>query len=186
VDLPVPLLSIAGLNDYERPLPGSGTGSGTNGSFMGKDFRAAYVPGATALTGAGQTIAIVSFESDYHTNDITAYETAAGLPNVLLHKVQLSGYDGSTQYDNLEISLDIEMAMSMAPGVNSLIVYEGTLDKPEDMFNRIATDNSARQVTSSWFSYGNALLDPIFQQFAAQGQTFFVTIQVRIHPFAPA
>ena len=173
VDLPVPLLHIGGLNDYTRPLPGSGTGSGTNGSFMGKDFRAAYVPGATGLTGTGQTIAIVSFESDYHTNDITAYETAAGLSNVLLYKVQLSGYNGSTQYDNLEISLDIEMAISMAPGVNSLTVYEGTFDKPEDMFNRIATDNSARQIASSWFSYGNAFLDQIFQQFAAQGQTFF-------------
>ena len=35
---------------------------------MGNDFRAAYVPGVT-LTGAGQTVGLLQFESGFYQND---------------------------------------------------------------------------------------------------------------------
>src|SRR5207245_4752933 len=71
VDLAIPLMGISGLNNYWLPRPrvrvkpwGSGSsgpltqpkpnsGSGPSGTYMGIDFRAAYVPGSS-LTGSGQ------------------------------------------------------------------------------------------------------------------------------------
>ena len=44
--------------------------------------------------------------------------TTAGLPNVPLQVVLLGGYDGVpvSFLGNVEVSLDIELAMAMAPG----------------------------------------------------------------------
>src|SRR2546430_12279093 len=40
-----------------------------NGTYLGNDFRAAYVPGVT-LTGAGQSVGLVEFDG-FYTSDIT-------------------------------------------------------------------------------------------------------------------
>ena len=65
------------------------------------------------------------------------------------------------------------MTISMAPGLARVIIYEGST--PNAVLNRMATDNQARQLSSSW-TFG-FLADPsreqIFQEFAAQGQSFF-------------
>ena len=83
----------------------------------------------------------------------------------------LDGYDGGPGYGNDEVSLDIEMAISMAPGLASVIVYEG--DVTDDILNRMATDALANQLSASWTYPIDAVTDQIFQQFAAQGQSFF-------------
>jgi hypothetical protein len=179
VDLPVPLLHICGLDDFTRPvrLSYTPTGSGVSNSFIGYDFRAAYVPNAAALTGVGETVAILEIQCDYYQNDITAYETTAGLPNATVYRVQPDGYTGSQNNmgggANVEASMDVEMAISMAPS-SSVAVYEGW--GPLAVVNRIATDNIARQISSSWSGFPGigqgASFDQAFQQFAAQGQSF--------------
>src|SRR5207249_5115643 len=118
------------------------------GGFLGKDFRAAYVPGV-ALTGAGQSIALFEFDA-YYASDITDYESLTGLPNVPLQNVLLNGFDGIATIGsaNGEVALDIEMAISMAPGLSRVIVYEGYVES--DILNRIATDNTAKQISCSW------------------------------------
>ena len=68
--------------------------------------------------------------------------------------------------------LDIMMASYMAPGLSKVFVYEGYY--PNDVLNRMATDNLARQLSSSWgFSPINATTEQIFLQYIAQGQSFF-------------
>ncbi|SPE52590.1 putative Sedolisin [Verrucomicrobia bacterium] len=185
--LGVPLLAIGGLDNLALPHPmnlrrssmqrpegtAPPTGSGPRGAFLGNDFRAAYVPGVS-LTGAGQTVGLLEFDG-YYANDIRTYRTLAGLPNVPLSNVLLDGFDGSPSGANSEVALDIEMAISMAPGLSGVIVYEaGPNGLAEDMLNRMATDNLAKQLSSSW---GWRPYDPnseqIFQEFAAQGQSFF-------------
>ena len=65
LDLAVPILGISGLDNYSLPRPryvvkplvqgqaiAPNAGSGPSGTYMGKDFRAAYVPDTT-LTGIG-------------------------------------------------------------------------------------------------------------------------------------
>jgi hypothetical protein len=184
LDLAAPVLHISGLDTYLLPHPMSlrktplagppgavpATGSGPSGTYMGNDFRAAYVPGL-ALTGAGQTVGLLEFDSGYYQSDITSYENLAGLPNVPVKAVLLDGYDGGPGGGNDEVSLDIEMAISMAPGLSSVIVYEGGVT--DDILNRMATDNLAKQLSASWTYPIDAVSDQIFLQFAAQGQSFF-------------
>jgi uncharacterized repeat protein (TIGR01451 family) len=183
IDLSLPVLHISGLDNYvlphsnRKPLPlgpvqtnGPALGSGPFSTYIGYDFRAAYVPGVT-LTGTGQSIGLFELDSGFYQIDITAYESLAGLPNVPVTTVLLDNYNGGPGIANDEVSLDIEMAISMAPGLDEVIVYEG--DLPDDVLNRMATDDLANQLSASW-TYGiDASTDPIFQQMAAQGQSFF-------------
>lgn len=191
VDLAVPILHISGLNNYILPRPGgrpdegqpsggvnSGSGSGPNGEFEGNDFRAAYVPG-TSLTGTGQSIGLLELDG-YYTNDILAYEALDNLPNVTITNVLVDGVAGTPDGDSQnvgEVSLDIEVAIAMAPGVSSLIVYEGPNTccyRWLDILKRMQEDNLARQLSSSWiFDFDDPNADTIYQEFAMQGQSFF-------------
>src|ERR1019366_1509358 len=150
-------------------------GAGVNGSYMGGDFRAAYVPGV-ALNGAGQAVGLVEFDG-FYANDITAYESQAGLPAIPVQTVYLDGYSGApTISGNPEVSLDIEMVISMAPGMSEVISYEaGPSGIPNDVLNRMTTDNQAKQLACSWTWGGgpSATTDQIFQEMALQGQSFF-------------
>jgi len=98
------ILGISGLSDYAKPQPRlqispisqqqaqPNSGSGPSGTYMGNDFRAAYVPGAS-LTGTGQIVGLLQFDG-YSASDITAYEAQNGLPNVPLMNVLLDGVTG--------------------------------------------------------------------------------------------
>jgi len=190
VDLTVPLLHISGLDNFIRPHPGghpgktrvlagakSGTGSGPGGSYMGQDFPKAYVSG-TSLSGSGQSVGL--FELDgYYTNDILSYEESAGLPDVTITNVLVDGATGTpdTVSDNVgEVSLDIEMVIAMAPGISRLIVYEapnGGLTWYDEL-KRMQEDDSAKQLSCSWFFlWDDPSADLIYQEMAMQGQSFF-------------
>jgi len=176
----VPVLHVSGLDNYSLPRPllhrmtatnaVPGGGSSPGGGYMGNDFRNAYVAG-TSLTGAGQMVGLLQFDSGFFQSDITAYETQAGLPNVPVQAVLLDGYGGGPGFANDEVSLDIEMVISMAPGVSRILVFEGSIT--DDILNAMAANSQIKQLSASW-SYG---IDPtseqIFKQFAAQGQSFF-------------
>jgi hypothetical protein len=184
LNLATPVLHISGLDNYLLPHPmnlrmepakGStgavpALGSGAGGTYQGNDFRAAYVPGV-ALTGSGQSVGLLEFDSGFFQSDINAYEAQASLPNVPVKTVLLDGYNGGAGDGNDEVSLDIEMAISMAPGLSSVIVYEGSYT--DDILNRMATDDLANQLGASWTYPIDAESDQIFQQLAAQGQSFF-------------
>jgi uncharacterized repeat protein (TIGR01451 family) len=196
VDTPVPVLHISGLDNYTRPHPRMHkvavdhmknaiprSGSGPDGSYTGKDFRAAYAPRVT-LNGSGQTLGL--FELDgYYASDIAAYESTNGLPSVTLEKVLLDGFDGtpSTGPDsgNSEVALDIEMAISMAPGLSKVIVYEagGAGGNPDDVLSEMANPTQGEglpnQLSCSWAWGGgpDTTADQFFQQMVAQGQSFF-------------
>ena len=186
LDLNLPVLHVSGLDNYTVPRPmnlkrkplgagGGGTpalGSGPGGTYMGNDFRAAYVPGSR-LRGTGQSVGLLQFDG-YSPSDIAQYESLAGLPSVPLINVYLDGFNGAPGFNNGEVCLDIEMCASMAPRLSSIIVYEaGPFGFANDILNRMATDNLARQLSASWSYSIDAITDQIFQQFAAQGQSFF-------------
>ena len=181
----VPVLDVTGLDNSVLPHPmnlrkrpagehviSNTTGSGPGGDFMGKDFRAAYAPGVT-LTGVGQVVGLFQF-GPYFANDIPVYQQYAGLPtNIVVTNILLDGFTGipAAGADDGEQALDIEMAMSMAPGA-TIAVYEG--NSAYDILNRMATDNWAKQIGCSWgFLPAPSGMDNIFLEFAAQGQTLF-------------
>lgn len=183
IEADVPILHVSGLENFNRPRPlyvvanaqtgvtADQEGSGPGGLYTGKDFRAAYVPGVTN-TGTGQYIAIVDVGGPYYTNDIYMYETNAGLStstpitNILLDGS--TGIPSGTSADDGEEVLDIDMAMSMAPGA-TILNYEGGAD---DVFNQIAVDDKAKQMTLSYGFGLDANNYQSFQEFAAQGQSF--------------
>jgi len=191
LDLTVPVLNISGLDNYALPQPRlqatplnlaqksalPNAGSGPSGNYMGADFRTAYVPDTT-LTGSGQAVGLLQFDG-YTASDITYYESQAGLPNVPLQNVLIDGASGAPSGGGgeVEVSLDIEMAISMAPGLSKVIVYMAPNPSPwVDILNRMATDNLAKQLSCSWYQpngAANPTADQIFQQMAAQGQSFF-------------
>ena len=199
LDLRVPLLMVSGLDNFGTPRPASRAsyslrknpplasaaqpsvaGSGPRGYLIGRDFRAAYALGVT-LDGSGQAVGLLQFDG-YYSGDILMYQTLAGLPNVTVTNVLVGDFTGEPGRDNIEVALDIEMAMAMAPGLAKVIVYEADPSNgPLEILNRMATDTNslgqpaARQLSSSWSwpGYPTAGQDQVFKQFAAQGQSFF-------------
>jgi hypothetical protein len=190
VEADVPVLDVMGLDDYILPHPldlqrrkgdgpdGRGVtnyaekGSGPNGTYIGNDFRAAYVPGVTN-TGTGEYIGLVEF-GPYWTNDIYVYETNAGLStNIAVSNIFLDGVTEppASGTDAGEQAIDIEMSISMAPGA-TVLYYGGEV--VDDIYSRIASDNLAKQISCS-FSFGiDATTEELYQEFVAQGQNFFV------------
>ena len=135
VDCAVPILNISGLDNYalphpnlpvgppaRRPKPPPTLAAGQRALLPGSrpigayDFRTAYVPG-TALTGAGQSVGLLQFDG-FYASDITTYDSQAGLPNVPLTVVPVDGGISTPGSGMVEVSLDIEMAISMAPGLS--------------------------------------------------------------------
>jgi hypothetical protein len=187
VDARLPIADISGLDNYSLPRPllkikqtaansvPNATGSGPSGTYLGNDFRAAYLPGVT-ITGVGQMVSLVQFDG-FYASDIVAYASKAGLPTVPVQTVLLDGYGGTpTSNGNIEVSLDIEMAMSMAPGLSKIMVFEaGPSGIVNDVLNAMAASNQVKQLSCSWGWSGgpSTTTDSIFKQMAAQGQSFF-------------
>ena len=189
LDLSIPVAHIAGLNDFSIPRPKlkkapveaaivSHAGSGPGGAYLGGDMRAAYY-GGTALTGTGQSVGLCEFDG-YNMSDVTA--TFDGVANsVAIVNVLIDGASAGSDGDDGEQVLDIVQAAAMAPGMSQVRVYiaPGTTSigvGDKDMFNRMATDNNAKQLSCSWGWNPDDTTadDPIFQEFAAQGQNMFV------------
>lgn len=182
IDAGVTVLDISGLDNFtiprpmdlqSRPLASATpltTGSGPSGLFTGNDFRAAYAPGV-ALNGAGQAVGLFELDGFYGA-DVAANFQQAGIAPVPVQTVLLDGFNGQPGSGNVEVTLDIMMAAYMAPGASKIIVYEG--ENPDDVLNRMATDNLAHQLSSSWgWGPTDALTEQIFKQMIAQGQSLF-------------
>ena len=191
VDAALPVVDVQGISDFPKPhprfvakdttapaQPKNGTSPDGSGDLFGNDFRNAYAPGVT-LTGAGQSVCL--FEADGFTNtDITAYANAAGngRNNIVIQTVLVDSYRGKSGSGNLEVCLDIEMAMSMAPGLTKIIVVEGNPRNyiPNDILNSMLSfSGTAKNLSSSWGWSGgpSTTTDNIFTNMAAVGQTYF-------------
>jgi subtilase family serine protease len=145
VGLSVPLLQITGLSNYVLPHPMlrrgkpasfTGSGSGPSGEYLPSDLRAAYY-GNGPLTGAGQTIGILSFDG-YLASDVQLYYSKTGMSSkVPIKNVLVGGFNGActspgstttSTCDDGEQVLDIVNAIGMAPGIKQILFYEGAHD----------------------------------------------------------
>ncbi len=222
LDLKTPVLAISGLDSYVTPRPrmhvsgtlsrpsvrplggggGGGGGGGYTGPFEGSDFRNAYAAGVPQ-DGTGQSIGLFELFA-FSAQDILDYEDAAGIfPYVNVQPVLIDGATGDDSSVDwvsnpgyldyaFEVTGDIEVAIAMAPGLSSVLVYEGptpqdvpplgtnyiqgatTTAQINDVLNRMATDNLAKQLSCSYGFDINLSTVQIFQQYAAQGQSFFL------------
>jgi len=189
VDLPFSLWHISGLDNFSIPKPAgldkrtgsepaATTGSGPSASFLGSDMRAAYYS-STSLTGSGQSVGLFEFEGVDLADLNTYYANAHQTNNV---PITLTSTDGtstscvnSSGCDDTEQVLDMTQALGMAPGLAHLIVYVGSTDA--SILNAMATDSIlSAQIGCSWAwrPADPSTDDPYFQEFAVQGQNFFV------------
>jgi subtilase family serine protease len=190
-DLDAPLLHISGLDNFalphaknikpsekpsveESPASNKTTGSGPGGQFIGSDMRAAYYGGT--LKGAGQSVGLFEF-AGYEISDVNLFfKNVKQTLSVPIKGVSLNGASLNcppSSCDDSEQALDIEMAISMAPALKQVVVYVGNSDV--SIFNRMAADNTSKQLSCSWgWSDNESSLDPIFKEMATQGQTVFV------------
>jgi subtilase family serine protease len=156
-----------------------GTGPGL--ALAPNDILTAYNLKGVAANGSGQTLAL--FELDgYKPADVAGYESRFGLPAVPLQNVLVDGFPGSAGSGAIEVTLDIELQIALSPGASRIIVYEGPNSSTGvvDTYHRIANDNLAKQISTSWgLSEGQsspAIIsseNAAFQQMAAQGQTIY-------------
>jgi subtilase family serine protease len=185
LDLALPVLHIAGLDNYVLPFshlvrggaaagqPKS-TGSGPGGNFLGSDIRTAYY-GGSALAGSGQSLGLFEY-AGYNLADVKTYFSKIGQRNdVPIVGVSLNGatLNCTGKCDDAEQVLDMEESISMAPALRQLVVYVG--HNAVSIINQMASDNSSKQLSCSWgWAPDPVELDPIFEEMAAQGQSFLV------------
>jgi subtilase family serine protease len=187
-DVGIPLWHIAGLDNYSLPHPAlthrpanseiisnATTGSCPSQSFCGSDMRAAYYEGTT-LTGSGQSLGLLEFVGT-DLADLAAYYTNVG--QTLTVPITVLSTDGTStsceapDCDDTEQTLDMTQSAGMAPGLSSLVMYVGSTDPA--LLNAMATASPLNmQLSSSWIWSANpGVDDPYFQEFAAQGQSYF-------------
>jgi subtilase family serine protease len=122
-------------------------------------------------------------------NYVLSYSTGGNSYNVPINNVLLDGATGGPEEgDDSEQALDIAQAIGMAPGLSQVrvyiapedFVYAGSYVYPAAendtlILNTIATENICKQISISWNWTPEDITtnDGIFQQFAAQGQSFF-------------
>ncbi|MGB6248215.1 MAG: protease pro-enzyme activation domain-containing protein [Terriglobales bacterium] len=188
VDLPFQLWHVSGLDNYSIPraslvrrdakVKSNATiGSGPEESFLGSDMRAAYY-GGTALTGAGQSLGLLEYAGTDLADLDTYYKNVNQTEAV---PITLTSVDGtpvtclaSEGCDDTEQTIDMTQALGMAPGMASLVMYIGSTDSA--IFNAMATAKPLNaQLSCSWYwsPADPGTLNPIFEEFAAQGQNLF-------------
>jgi subtilase family serine protease len=184
LDLAVRVLHVSGLDNFtlpyaknilHSPSASQATGSGPGGQFVGSDMRAAYY-GSGPLTGTGQSVGLFEY-AGYEVSDVQRYfQNLNQSLNVPIVGESLNGVPLScppSRCDDSEQVIDIEMAISMAPGLSQVVVYVGSKDV--SIFSQMAADNTSKQLSCSWgWSDDETSLDPIFKEMAVQGQTVFV------------
>ena len=160
----------ADLPDPNNPLAGGY-------SLDPENIRAIYdlPPGRTS--GRGQSVGLLELDGWYQ-SDITEYEKTFGLPRL---KPVLRSVDGGTGLptDNgitPEVTLDIDMALALAPDLDSVVVYQAPpesdfLPAEEDILDAVADDDAVSVLS---VSYGNADLDAAG---SLEGPGFFAGIQ---------
>lgn len=160
---------IPGAKLSRRPNGGSGTG----GLFGGNDFRNAYALGVTA-NGANQSVGLMEPSGYFYASDITKYESLFGLPPVPL-QIVYRGLVVGTDNEIDEVSLDIEMALAMAPGLSKIVIYEG--GNIDSLLAAMASPPDgvplSSQLSASWTYPVDETSQELVDEMASQGQSFF-------------
>ena len=200
---PSNIIAISGLDDasqYSHPpvaprnsalarpnagsCPTAGQSGGSQIAYTPSQFSTAYnydgLHGA-GLSGAGQTVGV--FELDgYSASDIQSYTQCFGGGSVPLQNVVLDGFNGQPGAGAIEVELDIEVIVSMAPKLSKLLVYEApnTTQGYNDEFARIVSDRTP-VISVSWGQCETASgqqeaqqENTYFSEAAAQGQSILV------------
>jgi subtilase family serine protease len=158
-------------------------GSGPTGGYTPTELRSAYDVNplnSGGTNGSGQTVALMELDG-YVGSNITNYDNYYSLGSPAPSRILVDGYSGAAGSGEGEVELDIEVVNAIAPQAH-VNVYEGpnTDQGVIDTYQRIATDNTAKSISTSWGlselqsnSSSMNSLHTVFQQMATQGQSIF-------------
>lgn len=175
-----PVEHIYGLDNIDRVRKfhrssnaNAASGSGPEGNFVPSDMRNAYY-GNGPLTGKGQTVAVISYGALQNADlDIFYAGIKAKKPDVTITKVFINNFDekSSGAKENADESLlDVVNVLGMAPGLKELMFYAATSKDAQALLDRVASDNKASIISSSFSAPGD--FTKTYLEFQAQGQTF--------------
>ena len=179
--------SIAGLDNMVHATPASqltNNGSfnpnaiiGGNTAFGPNDFYSFYDENPVAgKDGGGDCIAIVG-TSDFLDSSMTAFTSQFGLAPINYTR-EVHGTNPGINGAEVESELDIQWAHAAAPGASIVFHLGGYL---VDDISGAVNDNQCGAISVSFGFCGpspafiNGVIDPLFQQAAAQGQSVFVS-----------
>lgn len=145
------------------------------------DFDTLYNAG---FHGEGQTLALFEL-SDYRDSDVAAYKACFGLNTTAVQRVNVDG--GTADFSGQdEVNLDVDIMLGMLPKATKINIYVGPNSGRGiiDQYQRIASDNTASVISTSWglceaLDGGTgpgtvvAAENIIFAQMASQGQQIF-------------
>jgi len=185
LDLQVPVQHITHLDNYVLPHPKlvhadsrsgrASTGSGPDGNYIASDFRAVYYGTGTKakLNGKGQSVGLMEL-GPFNPADVALYFTSFGPANTVpVNGIGVGGAQATcTSCEDGEQELDIVYPIGMAPSLDQVQVYVS--DDPVAIENQMASDNVSKQLSTSWgYDEDFADEDAIYQEMAAQGQSYF-------------
>jgi kumamolisin len=188
--------------DGESFPSGYGAGPGCSGLTPTQTNSIYGAPNAgSAGRGAGQTLAVFELSAYLKSDIVTWAHTLYGVAfNPPLENVNVDGgplnpkcpvgdtcppsFEGYA--GDIEVDADIETQLTISPDASHIIVYNAPNDETGqttlDEYTRIASDDSASAVSSSWGEcendLGSALAQAenvVFEQMAAQGQSMFAS-----------
>jgi|GEM_PF-1055737 len=164
--------ATAGLPSPGVASPSALAGSGPGGGLAPIDIKTIYGLSGT-LTGSGQSVALLEFDG-YAPEDVTLYQNQFSLGSAPVNfesvdsQANLCGYNqnltcdnsallhgsssGGIDYGMVEVALDIDMVLALAPGVSQVLVYTGNNynDSSVDIYDKIQSDNLAQIISISW------------------------------------
>jgi kumamolisin len=185
------IVGIAGLNNHYQAhrlgmramAQGVRAGSGPAGGYTPSELKSAYdiAPlAAQGYTGFGQPLGLVEFDG-FNQANIDKYDSQYGLSTLPPSVVTVDGASTTPGANQLEVELDIEVLHAIAPRA-PITVWEApnTDTAAIHLYNAIVVSDSTPANSTSWgLCEANtapslmAILDAIFRQAAAQGQSFF-------------
>jgi kumamolisin len=168
------------IRDVQRVLPSRTIGNGPYGGLTPNDIRKAY-HFSLPLDGQGQRLALFELDGFDHF-DIDFYAKYFHLRDIPLKTIVVDHASTKPGPQAAEVTLDIELINAITQGAEKILVYTGpnTAQGIVDTYDKIACDNSAKSISTSWglpekaappalsFTENN-----LFKQMAAQGQTVF-------------
>jgi kumamolisin len=160
--------------------------SGGNTSYTPPQVAALYQFPANA-SAAGQTIGIIELGGGYKTADLTAYFKSLGQKTPSVTTVSVDGGKNAPTNANSadgEVMLDIEVAASVAPGVNIVVYFapntdQGFIDAIANAVHDTKNKPSVISISwggpeSNWTAQSMTALDAACQSAAALGITITV------------
>ena len=128
--------------------------TGPFGTVAPSDILTAYNLNSVSSKGTGQTQALYELDG-FVAGDITQFTSEFNIsPVPTITVVPVSGGVTTPGDGILEVDLDIDLTMAMAPGLSRVLVYEADqntdLNAWLDEWNKIYTDNLAKTVSCSW------------------------------------